>query len=104
MEIYGHRFRIVDRRQFTETADLHRPQSRLVDRPNHCYEPGGRRFESCRARHSLREWLAPAVSSSPLGSLRSPNRWTSPAGRAKVQNEILPIGGEQCRSITPIVT
>jgi len=53
MEIYGHRFRIVDRRQFTETADLHRPRSRLVDRPNHCYEPGGRRFESCRARQSF---------------------------------------------------
>ena len=62
------------------------------------YEPGGRRFESCRARHSLREWLCPAISSSPLDSLRSSNRWTSPAGRANRFNELAPLPSPRVRT------
>ena len=65
MITYDQRPRCDRSPQINQAPDLHRSRLFPIHCPGHCYEPGGRRFESCRARHSLREWLAPAVSSSP---------------------------------------
>ena len=91
----------TDHAKVIEDRDLHRLRSPPVDLASYYYEPGGRRFESCRARHPLRGWLAPAVFSHAGPRVRSVRAWTSPAGRGlQVTSRLALLGDPVIESCT----